>query len=75
MTIEDKIRDEKLKCDINREVAKKTALSLGKNDKYEYFTGKETLPSNQSEMIEKAKVKYLHQEKLLKSKERNKMML
>ena len=54
---------------------KNPALSLGKNNKYEYFTGKETLPSNQSEMIEKAKVKYLLQEKLLKSKERNKLML
>ena len=36
MTIADKIRDEKLQCDINRETAKRSALSSGKIDKYEY---------------------------------------
>ena len=46
MTIEDKIRDEKLQYDIDREVAKISALSSGKIDKYEYRTGKEMLPSN-----------------------------
>ena len=35
MTIEDQIRDEKLQYDINREVAKISALSSGKTDKYE----------------------------------------
>ena len=35
MKIDDKIRDEKLKCDIKREAAKISALSLGKIDKYE----------------------------------------
>ena len=35
MTIEDQIRDEKLQYDINREVAKISALSSGKIDKYE----------------------------------------
>ena len=43
MTIDDKIRDEKLQYDINREGAK-IALSSGKIDKYEYLTGKEILP-------------------------------
>ena len=32
MTIDYKIRDEKLQCDINREVAKISALSSGKID-------------------------------------------
>ena len=46
MTVEDKIKDEKLQYDINREVAKISALSSGKIDKYEYLTGEEILPSN-----------------------------
>ena len=40
MEIDDKIRDEKLKYDINTEAAKLSALSSGKIDKYEYLTGK-----------------------------------
>ena len=47
MIIDDKIRDEKLQYDINREAAKISGLSSGKIDKYEYFTGEEILPSNQ----------------------------
>ena len=47
MTINDQIRDEKLQYDINREVAKISALSSGKIHKYEYLTGEKTLPSNQ----------------------------
>ena len=55
MTIDDKIRDEKLQYDINREAAKISALSSGKIDKYEYLTGEEILPSNQRQIIEQAK--------------------
>ena len=40
MTIDDKIKDEKLQYDINREAAKISAISSGKIDKYEYLTGK-----------------------------------
>ena len=39
MPIDDKIRDEKLQYDVNREVAKTSPLSSGKIDKYEYLTG------------------------------------
>ena len=39
MTIDDKIKDEKLQYDINRETVKKSALLSGKIDKYEYLTG------------------------------------
>ena len=46
MTIEDRIKDEKLRYDINRQAAKISALSSGKLDKYEYLTGEEILPSN-----------------------------
>ena len=45
MTIDDKIRDEKLQYDINRGAAKISALSSGKIDNYEYLTGEEILPS------------------------------
>ena len=41
MTIVYRIRDEKLQCDINRDAAKISALSSGKVDKYEYFSGEE----------------------------------
>ena len=58
MTIEDKIKDEKLQYNINREAAKISALSSGKIDKYEYLTGVEILPSNQQQIIQQAKFTY-----------------
>ena len=58
MTIEDRIKDEKLQYDINREAAKISALSSGKLDKYEYRTGEEILPSNRQQIIEQAKFTY-----------------
>ena len=44
MITDDKIRDENLQYDINREARKILALSSGKIDKYEYVTGEEILP-------------------------------
>ena len=41
MTIDNKIKDEKVKYDINKKVAKVSALSSGKIAKYEYITGEE----------------------------------
>ena len=58
MIIDDKIRDEKLQYDINREAAKISALSSDKIDKYEYLTGEEILPSNTQQIIEQAKFTY-----------------
>ena len=58
MTIEDQNKDEKLQYDINREVAKISALTSGKIDKYEYLTGEKILPSNQQQIIEQAKFTY-----------------
>ena len=52
ITMDDKVRDEKLQFDINREVAKMLPLSSGKIDKNEYLTGEEILPSDQSRTIE-----------------------
>ena len=80
MTIEDQIKDEKLQYDINREAAKISALSSGKIDKYEYLTGEEKLPSNHQQIIQQAKFNYSPlgkalEEKLLKIKEKNKLML
>ena len=58
MATDDKIKDEKLKCDINRGAAKLSALLSGKIDKYEYLTGEGILPSDQSRIIEQAKFTY-----------------
>ena len=40
------------------ESEKKSALSSGKIDKYEYLTGEEKLPSNQKQIKEQAKSIY-----------------
>ena len=58
MTIDGKIRDEKLQHDINREARKISAVSSGKIDKYDYLKGEEMLPSNQRQIIEQAKFPY-----------------
>ena len=46
MTIDDKIKDQRLQSNINREATKISALSSGKLDKYEYVTGEEILNSD-----------------------------
>ena len=56
MTTDDKIRDEKLKYDINREAAKISALSFGKIDKYEYLTGEEILPFDKKGLSNKPRL-------------------
>ena len=58
MIIGDKIRDEKLQYNINREVAKILAFASGKINKYEYLTSEDQLPFNRSEIIEQAKFTY-----------------
>ena len=58
MKIDDKIRDEKLQFDINKEAAKISALASGKIDKYKYLTGEEILPSDQNRKVEEAKLTY-----------------
>ena len=49
MTIDDRIRDEKL---VNKKAVKISALSSGKIDKCECFIWEEILPSNQKQIIE-----------------------
>ena len=58
MTIDDKIRDEKLQYDVNREAAKILALSSDKIHKYEYLTGENILPSSNQQIIEQARFTY-----------------
>ena len=58
MTINDRIKDEKLQYDINRESAKISALSSRELHKYEYLTGEDILPSNQQQIKEQAKFTY-----------------
>ena len=43
-----------MQYDINREATKISALSSSKIDKYEYLTGEEILPPDQSRIIEQA---------------------
>ena len=58
ITVDERIRDEKLRYDINREASKLSALLLGKINKYEYVRAEKTLPLDQSRIIEKAKFIY-----------------
>ena len=58
MTTDDKIRNEKLQYNINREIAKISAFSSGEFDKYEYLTGEEILTSNQRQIVEQTKIAY-----------------
>ena len=53
--IKEEIRDENLQYNINKEVAKILAASSVKSCKYEYLKGEEILPSDRSQMVEKAK--------------------
>ena len=70
MTIDDKIRDEKLQYNINREAAKISALSSDKIHKYEYLTNEDILPSNKQQIIEQAKFTYSPLGKALKNKQK-----
>ena len=58
MTINDKIKDEKLQYNINQEAAKISTLSSGKIDKYEYLTLEEILWSDQGRIIAQDKFTY-----------------
>ena len=68
MTIDDRIRDEKLQYDITREEEKISALSSGKIDKYANLTHEEILPANQIKVIKQAKSTYSPLRKGLKKR-------
>ena len=67
MAIDQKVRDEKLQYDINREAAKKSALLSEKTNNNEYLTGEELLPSDQRRLIEQANFTYSSWRKALKN--------
>ena len=58
MTIDDKIIDQKLQCDINKEAADISVFSSGKIEKYEYLIVEEILPSTEKPIIEQSKFTY-----------------
>ena len=58
MKTDDKIRDEKLQYNTNREVTKMSAWSSGKIDKYEYLTSEEKLSFNRSQIIKQMNFTY-----------------
>ena len=78
MTIDDKIRDEKLQYKSNKEAGKISTLSPGKFDKCEYLTGEGVLRSDQRRMIEQSKFscfslgKEFEKQKQLKIKKKTK---
>ena len=74
MTINDQIRDEKLRYNINREAAKISALSSKAYNKYEYLADEEILPSNQKQTIEQTNLLILLWEKLLKNNKKLKKL-
>ena len=55
MRTDDKVRDETLQYDVTRDTPNISEISSGKIDKYEYITGQEILPPDQSRMLEQAK--------------------
>ena len=69
MKIDDKIRDEKLQYDINREAAK---ISSGKVNKNKCLTGEEILPRDQGRLIEQAKFAYFQLAKAFEKNKKNK---
>ena len=56
--MDDKIRDEKLQYDIDREAVEISAILSRNIDKYEFLTGEEILPSDKRRVIEQAKFTY-----------------
>ena len=58
MTIDDKIRDEKIQYDISRKVSKISAVLSNKSNQYEYLTGEKKLHSHLKQQIQQAKFTY-----------------
>ena len=71
MAIDNKIRNENLQY----EAAKISALSSAKIDKYEYLADEEILLSNQRQIKEHTNLQIPLKEKLLKNKQKNRLVL
>ena len=54
--LDDKIKANKAQYDLDREAAKKSALSNGELEKYEYLTGEDL--GYKSDVVQKAKFEY-----------------
>ena len=67
MTSNNKIKDEKLQYNINREAGK---VSSGKIHKYEYLIGEEILPTDQNKIIEQVKFTYSPLGKVFEKKQK-----
>ena len=70
MKNDDKIRDEILQYDINREAAKILPLSSGKIDKYECLTAQDIIPPHQRRVIKQLSLHIFLQEKPLRKKKK-----
>ena len=70
MTIDDKIKDERIQSNINWKSSKISVLLSDKTDKHEYLTGEEILPSEEIKMIEPVSFSSLFEVKLLKNKQK-----
>ena len=69
MTIDDKIKDENLQYDVNKEAAKMSPLLSGKVNKYEFLTGEEILQFIKVEQQKELSLQNLLSRKHLKKKE------
>ena len=58
MTTDDKISDENLRYEINREAAKISAKTLDTPYKYKYLTDEEIIPSDKKKLIDQTKFHY-----------------
>ena len=56
ITLDYRIRNEKVQYNLDRESAKIYASSSGESDKQKYLKGEKTLPPDQSGIIEQAKI-------------------
>ena len=70
MTIDDKIKNEKLQYDINRAAAKISALSLTKLDKNDYLTDEVMLLPQQHRIVQEDQFLYSPLGRYLKNKQK-----
>ena len=68
MTIDDKIKDENLQYDVNKEATKMSPLLSGKVNKYEFLTGEEILQFIKVEQQKEPSLQNLLSRKHLKKK-------
>ena len=68
MTIDDKIKDENLQYDVNKEATKMSPLLSGKVNKYEFLTGEEILQFIKVEQQKELRLQNLLSRKHLKKK-------